>query len=286
MEDTTPQTQNPDETNGEVMPTVPAHTLNAALLAARAAVSARVFKASSNQHQKYKYVSHEHVLTHAREALLANGLILEQRSVVRDGVLSVASQRGESQVWCWTGTFALVHERGEERLYQFAATTQPNDKAAYVASTSLDKVAYMRLLALAGTDDENAEADWHDNQPGGAAYQGPHNAPARPQGGQGGRRPAPSNVVELRQPEPAVPDAWKAGLATMQGNLQKVTDPEALVAFWVDLAVALPEMQREPARKRAAWAVYQNHLASLGYNLAEFAAEIDKRLKAKKGGAS
>lgn len=284
MEDTTPQTQPPDETHGDVMPTVPAHTLNAALLAARAAVSARVFKANSNQHQKYTYVSHEHVLTHARDALLAHGLILEQRSVVRDGILSVAHARGESQVWCWTGTFALVHERGEERLYQFAATTQPNDKAAFAASTNLDKLAYMRLLALAGTDDENAEADWHDNQPGGAAQQ---NAPGRPLGGQGGRRQAPSNVVTLRQPEPGVPDAWKAGLATMQANLQKLTEPDALVSWWVDLTVALPQLQQEPARKRAAWAMYQAHLLELGMDVPEFKAEIDKRILAKKnGGAS
>jgi hypothetical protein len=291
MEDTTPDTDSTAQNEGEVMPAVPAHpNLHSALIAARAAIPARVFKAAHHQGQGgYNYVSHEQVLLHARDALLEHGLLLEERSVSYDGESIVRSQRGESHVWRWTGTFALVHERGEERAYSFTATTQPNDKAAYVASTSLDRLAHMRVLQLAGTSDENAESDWHDQQPGGASHVG--QAPRQgPPARQGGPRHGSSNVVDLRDrqgpPTPApVPEKYRAGLETMQANLAKIREPAALVGWWVNLASTIPELQREPERKRAAWSVFQQHVVSLGLDARAISADIDAALKAaKKGG--
>ncbi len=293
MEDTTPEPQI-DQTTGEVMPTVPA-TLNEALIAARRAVHALVFKANEHKGQGgYTYVSHEQVLIHARDALLSHGLLLEQRSVAYDGELTVPTQRGESRVWRWTGAFALVHERGEERPYVFAATTQPNDKGAFVASTSLDRVAHMRVLQLAGTKDENAESDWHDHQPGGVEHGAEaRQTPQAPPHGRGPARRTPSNVVQLRAPETPqdalaqVPDKYRAGLATMQENLQRVRAPEALIEWWVSLSQTLPELQREPERKRAAWQLFVGHVADCDLDVRAIAQAIDARIaQAKKNGGA
>lgn len=282
MEDTTPTTQPPDETEDVRMSTeaLAPMNLNQALLAARAAVSARVLKAGRNEHQKYNFVSHEHVLQHARASLLAHGLLLEQRSVEYAGELTMA----KSVAWRWSGTFALVHHTGEERAYTFAATTQPNDKAAYVASTSLDKVALMRVLQLAGTDDENAEADWHDNQPGGAAYearQAPRKGPSAP----------PSNVVpmraaEARQQPPEVPDEWRNGLAMFQHQLHKQRGAEELIGWWLQFKTTFDPAGVTDAKGlfNAAWSMFTSYAASRNHHVPTLAREIDKRMRLAKNG--
>lgn len=260
------------------MPLVSAQTLNTALIAARTAVSARVFKAQYNAHQKYKYVSHEAVLQHAREALLQNGLVLEQRSVTYDGELPVK----QSTVWRWSGVFALVHRLGEERAYTFSATTQPNDKAAYVASTSLDKVAHMRVLALAGTDDENAEADWHDNQPGGAAYAAPAQSAPR-------RLPPmpPSNVVEIRTKPQGLSQQleWSVGLKTFALEIERVREPDALVRWWVDFKLKMAP-QLDKGLLAECWQMFSQHVRHLDLDLRAIAGECDRQVKAArtKGG--
>jgi hypothetical protein len=137
--------------------------LNAALVKARIATQPTVHKSGRNQAQGYSYVGHEQVLTSgAREALLAQGLILEQRKVEYLGPLEYSTKSGPQLCWRWRGTFALVHSSGEERAYEFEATTGTNDKSSYVASTALDRTAVMRVLQLAGSSEENPEHDSHD----------------------------------------------------------------------------------------------------------------------------
>lgn len=134
-----------------------------ALIAARQACQATVYKAGANEAQRYKFVGHEHVLGGgARTALLANGLVLEQVKVEYIGQERYQTRNGENTVWRWRGVHKLLHTSGEERTYEYEATTVPNDKAAFVASTALDRTAHMRVLELAGSAEENPEHDSHE----------------------------------------------------------------------------------------------------------------------------
>jgi len=136
-----------------------------ALLAARREIKAVVFKSGENSAQKYKYVGHEQVLTSgARDVLLKHGLVLVQKSVEYEGESLYTTRSGSNSAWRWQGTFMLAHESGEvlDNL-KYSATTGPNDKAAFVASTALDRTAHMRILELAGTN-EDPEHDEHEQE--------------------------------------------------------------------------------------------------------------------------
>lgn len=139
--------------------------LAAALLAARKACSPTVHKAGANQAQGYKYVGHEHVLVGgARNALLEHDLVLLLESYELVGAESYAkTPNGEKLVWRWRGRFLLLHSgSGEQLSLSYEATTVTNDKAGFVASTALDRTAHMRVLELAGSDEENPEHDSHE----------------------------------------------------------------------------------------------------------------------------
>lgn len=142
-----------------------------ALIAARQAVHLKVHKAGKNSAQGYKFVGHEHVLEHSRAAMLAHGLILEQVGVEYLGSETYTTRSGTNSAWRWRGTHKLIHVSGEERTYVFEATTGPNDKAAFVASTALDRTAILRIMQLAGSDEENPEHDSNeqDAKPAGKA---------------------------------------------------------------------------------------------------------------------
>ena len=176
--------------------------LTKALVAARLELHGTVFKGGMNQAQRYSYVSHEDVTLMARPALLKHGLVLEQRSVEYMGELAYKTKSGDQLCWRWKGVHALVHESGEERLYAFEATTGPNDKAAFVASTALDRTAHLRVLELAGSQDENPEADVHDRE----------REPSRPS-------PAPSRRVDSG----AFLDAAFAELEKAETDAQLIT---------------------------------------------------------------
>jgi hypothetical protein len=136
--------------------------LTKALCQARSKLSGTVFKSGMNQHQRYAYVGHEQVVrSGAREALGECGLALVQTNVE---LVSDAVPAGKVQAHLYRGEFLLLHESGESLPLTFLATVQPNDKSAFVASTSLDRVALLRLLCLAGSSDEDPESDWHDQQ--------------------------------------------------------------------------------------------------------------------------
>jgi hypothetical protein len=133
--------------------------LTKALAAARSAMKGTVYKGGTNQHQRYPYVGHEHVMTSgAREALSEQGLALVQTGVEYVGEVP----GGKVQVLLWRGSFRLLHTSGESLDLSLLATTQANDKSAFVASTSLDRTAFLRVLALAGSAEEDPEHDVHD----------------------------------------------------------------------------------------------------------------------------
>jgi len=132
-----------------------------ALCAARGVMRGTVHKGGTNAHQRYPYVGHEHVMVSgAREALHDNGLSLVQTGVEYVGEVP----GGKVQALLWRGTFRLLHASGESLDLSYLATTQANDKSAFVASTSLDRTAFLRVLALAGSSEEDPEHDEHDRR--------------------------------------------------------------------------------------------------------------------------
>ncbi len=287
MEDTNTPNQ-PDESleasmSSGIADNQPTTTLNEALIAARKQMHGTVYKDGYNKQQNYNFVGHEQVLmSGARDALLAHGLVLEQRSVEYAGELVAESDRGRRTIWHWTGTYALVHVSGEERPYRFAATTQPNDKGAFVASTALDRTAYLRVLSLTGSKDENPEANWHDDNRE-ASRRAETYPPRQPQPAQ--QRRAPSNVVQLpaRQPEPA--PEWQGWLEAYGVKMRQRRTPDELVGWWVELVTTLPDGV-DKGFVAAAWRMFQGYVKQLGHNFDRMRPEIDARVReAKKGGA-
>lgn len=137
--------------------------LIAALVEARKTCKPTIHKEGRNLEQNYSFVGHEHVLLGgARDALLANGLILEEVKTEFIGPADAVSKNGTRMIWRWRGYFKLAHVSGDERSYEYEATTIPNDKAAFVASTALDRIAHLRLLELAGSNEENPEHESHE----------------------------------------------------------------------------------------------------------------------------
>jgi hypothetical protein len=132
-----------------------------ALASARGEMRGTVYKGGVNQHQRYPYVGHEHVMTSGvREAMQTNGLSLVQTGVEYVGEVP----GGKVQALLWRGTFRLLHTSGESLDLSYLATTQANDKSAFVASTSLDRTAFQRVMALAGSSEEDPEHDEHDKR--------------------------------------------------------------------------------------------------------------------------
>lgn len=263
----------------------PAANLNQALLAARRELHGTVHKEGYNKDQDYRFVGHEQVLMcGARDALLRHGLVLEPRSIEYAGELVAETYKGKRTIWHWTGVYALVHVSGEERTYRLAATTQPNDKGAFVASTALDRTAYLRVLSLTGSKDENPEADWHDDTREQSQRYEARQAPARRAPAQ---RPAPSNVVKLpaRQAPPA--PEWEGWLEAYGLKMRQRRTPDELMGWWVELVTTLPDGV-DKGFVSAAWRMFRGYATQLGHNFDRMVPEIDRRVreaKAKKGGA-
>lgn len=238
---------------------VPLRLLASALIKARKAAHATVFKAGRNTDQRYRYVGHEQVIVASRDILLDAGLSLEQRAVEYAGELIAPGRQGNRPVWRWVGHFVLVHESGEERGYRFEATTQPNDKAAFVASTSLDRVAHMRVLELAGTEDEDPESDWHDQR---ARQDAPLGAqePRQDAREHTDRTADPPNLRRL--PEPAeTPEGQLAKELFLPKLMQLKTKP-ALKGWWVE--VCKGGYSRNV--KVALYRTFEQHAKRLGFD--------------------
>lgn len=142
--------------------------LTKALLAARTDVAATVFKKGqiktegNERAPKYNYVGHEHVLLHVRERMLNHGLVLVQTSVEFAGYAEWETRDGLKRILRWKGVHRLMHTSGESLEYACEATTNTNDKSAFVASTACDRTALLRLMQLAGSAEEDPEH--HSNQ--------------------------------------------------------------------------------------------------------------------------
>lgn len=124
-----------------------------ALMAARKELTGGIYKGAKNSAQNYSYLGHEKVLEVTRPVLLDHGLLLLEVSVVPTG-----ATEGDKRYPTWEGKFALIHaESGQAMELKFSATTVGNDKAAYVASTALERTALLRILAIAGSSDKDTQ---------------------------------------------------------------------------------------------------------------------------------
>lgn len=207
-----------------------------ALVKARRACDATVFKAGKNSAQGYSYTGHLHVLTGgARRALLDHGLSLVQVGVSFVGVETYKTRSGEQVCWRWRGDFMLVHDSGETLALSYEATTGANDKAAFVASTALDRTAHMRVLELAGSDEENPE---HDS-----------NEPPRGQ-----------------------PQASGDLLSDMYDDLRNRSTADELTQWARDLAV----LKARADQKKPLWDAFAERCRSLGADPAALAANARK----------
>jgi hypothetical protein len=197
-----------------------------ALCAARATMKGTVFKGGVNQHQKYPYVGHEDVMTSgARDALNAHGLAPLQTKATLVGEVP----HGKVPVLLWRATYRILHTSGEFFDTEIEGTTQAGDKCAYQANTMLDRTMYLRLLALAGSAEENTE---HDAKPERAAdtREPATNGHAGAQAAQNGAPAAPTDadITALLDGLEAAQDAaaFDRLRATSRGDRSHLQDDE------------------------------------------------------------
>lgn len=131
---------------------------------AASAVQGVVGKGGKNSHQGYRFVGHEHVVRHAREAMNDAGLVVGAPAASASPELH---SNGKFSIWVWRFRIPVYHSGGHVETFEVVATTQGNDKAAFVASTAADRTLRLRLLGLAGGEAEDPE---HDSHGGGVSF--------------------------------------------------------------------------------------------------------------------
>ena len=134
-----------------------------AVAAAAREVSGMVAKAGRNSHQSYNYCGHEHVIQHVRDVMLQHGLVIGAPVTTAGPHPHLVPVRGDTKpVWGWSFAIPVYHDvSGHCETFNVSATTQANDKAAFVASTAADRTLRLRLMGLAGGAAEDPE---HDSQ--------------------------------------------------------------------------------------------------------------------------
>ena len=235
-----------------------------ALCAARLDLKATVHRGGFNKHNGYHYVGHEDVLTSgARESLARNELALLQTGI--DLVGEVPG--GKTTILLWRGKYKLLHVSGEQLDIEVAGTTQHNDKCAYQASTMLDRTVYLRLLALAGSSDEDTDFDGKRGAP-------QQNAPE-----QGARAQAVAATFEPKKVQPAAAGPAPEALAAIKTLHADVTtlDKETQLVTWAKMLRRVPV---DKVHKEAAWTAFADRAGKLGLDAVKLIKEADAQLKA------
>lgn len=146
-----------------------------AMVECQQALSGTVHKGGKNTHQNYAFAGHEQVIKVCRGAMLANGLIVG------------APERAEGpketpKGWHWRFWIPVDHVDGHRQVAVVDATVQPNDKAAFVASTAADRTLRLRVCGLASSRDEDStpqsEDPEHDSNEQPSENPAPHPKPA------------------------------------------------------------------------------------------------------------
>ena len=126
-------------------------------------VAGLVAKGGKNTAQNYAFVGHAHVLEHCRFSLLANGIVIgAPRLSVLQPPYEYPAKGGNRALLVFSFTIPVFFKSGHVEEFDICATVQPNDKAAFVASTAADRTLRLRLCGLGGGDAEDPEHDTHD----------------------------------------------------------------------------------------------------------------------------
>lgn len=245
--------------------------LAAALCAARAEMRGTVYKGGFNSQNKYPYVGHEDVITSgAREALTKHGLALVQTEVAPAG-----ETRGfkDATVLLWRGTYQLLHTSGESLTITIHGTTHPGDKSGYQASTMIDRTVYLRLLALAGSADEDTDHDEADKRR--KAEMAAAEAAQKAAGGANGQRTAPAqNGAPQGAQSPA---GYLQHIAVLAKEVAAIKTREDLVEW-------AKQLRRAPSKdktdKAHAWEAFQKRASELKLDAHAVLKEADDALKA------
>lgn len=221
--------------------------LREALSAAMAQFGGTVFKEGANKAQGYRYVGHEHVVEHVRKALVANGVVIVPTNLRFISEMPKWTTRsGEQTAWLWEQTFEICHAGSDEcRTVTVQATTNANDKAAFVASTAADRTLLMRLMRLAGTSEENPEHDSHDDERGG----GPAKAATKSE-----------------------PGVAKAVMETLHRELAAQPDFDALALFHNHALTQMDKARVDEGPRQAFWAAWGKRCEALRLNPGKVAA--------------
>ncbi len=169
--------------------------LRSAIVRAQQKCTGLLQQTLKNKEQGYTYTGHHEVIAHVRDAMIGEGLSVEQVTCDLEEVISYQASKGRTEVWKWRVVCLITHTSGAAMVRIVRALTQPNNKASFVASTAADRTLLMRLMRLGGTKEENPEVEGEH----GHRTNGP---PGRfqPGGGGGGNRDRRPNHSESRAP--------------------------------------------------------------------------------------
>ena len=211
-----------------------------ALCAARAAIAGTVYKAGDKTGAggTYRYVGHEHVVLHVRAAMLEHGLMLLENKLQWVGVISMG--QGKSDLNHWRGHLELVHVEGGSMGYVFECFTASGDKAAFIASTALDRTALLRIMGVAGSAEEDPE----------------HNSNDRPEP----RAPARERAEQGQAARQANANEVQAELTRIVAGLPQLQQVDQLVEW----AGWLQHLPFDKGAKTAAWQAFAAKCENLG----------------------
>lgn len=138
-------------------PTDPAWTT--AMQKALMAIGEHLISKERTAHQGYRYVGHADVVQ-ATAIAKKHGIIVGAATATR---LVATLELNKGHCWLWEVTIPVYEATsGHAEIFVIGATTQRNDKAAFVASTAADRTLRLRLFGLGGGDAEDPEHPVHD----------------------------------------------------------------------------------------------------------------------------
>lgn len=230
--------------------------LRSALAAAQAEVKGLVYKAGANSEQRYRFVGHEDVIGHVREAMVKYGVVVVPTGLRFVQELKWPTAAKERVAWLWEQSFEILHAQSDERACATVqVTTMPNDKASFVASTAADRTLLMRLMRLAGTSEENPEDDSHDED---------HHQQS------GGQRPAQTqpraaNGGNAQRPQQQPSNGSGKVVEQLLTDLGKATgDRETLANYYEHARAELAQCGANEQQKKIVWDAFGGRCKSAG----------------------
>lgn len=143
--------------------TIPAAWVSA-IASVQLEVSGLLAKRNRNAAQGYDYVGHADVLeATAQVCPKHNVVVMAPEHTQGPHEMTVKRRNGESVMYVWGFTIGVAEATsGHIQRFHIVATTQANDKCAFVASTAADRTLRLRLFGLGGGAKEDPEHNVHD----------------------------------------------------------------------------------------------------------------------------